>query len=88
MANGRKRITNTSSTSTEKKRQRLQAKFSEYKHPEFDSDFCWNAFIVAQLEKGNSKQTIKFYKCIGKYVYTVENNEFGNFRIINRRKIK
>lgn len=29
-----------------------------------------------------------FNKCIGKYVYTVENNEFGNFRIINRRKIK
>ena len=40
MANGRKRITNTSSPNTEKKRQRLDAKFSEYKHPEFDSQFC------------------------------------------------
>lgn len=62
MANGRKRITNTSSPSTEKKRQRLQAKFSEYKHPEFDSEFCWGVFILAQLEKGNSEQTISFYK--------------------------
>ena len=62
MANGRKRITNTSSPNTEKKRQRLQAKFSEYKHPEFDSEFCWGVFILAQLEKGNSEQTISFYK--------------------------
>lgn len=29
-----------------------------------------------------------FQKCIGNYIYTVENNGFGNFRIINRRKIK
>lgn len=37
-------------------------------------------------EEELSKQTFKRF--IGNYLYTIENNGFGNFRIIGRRKIK
>lgn len=61
MATGRKRITSSSSYSTEKRKQILEAKKSEFKHPEYDSHNCFTAFIIAQKEKGNSKETISFY---------------------------
>lgn len=39
----------------------------------------------ATEEQLNSKV---FKKSIGNYMYTVENNGFGNFRIIGKRRIK
>ena len=62
MAEGRKRITGKSTPSQETKKKRLGAKTQEYKHPEYDSDFCFTGFMIAQAEKGNSKATGNFYK--------------------------
>ena len=59
----RKRITGSTkkAPTKEDKQRRLQKKFKEW-NQDFDCDFCFNGFIVAQNERGNAKQTIDFYK--------------------------
>lgn len=47
--------------SREDKQRRLGKKFEEWSH-EFDCAYCASAFLARQLEKGNSKATIDFYK--------------------------
>lgn len=61
MADGKKRITSKKGATTEQKKRRLTAQFEEWEHPEYDTEFCFKGFIVAQVEKGNSKYTIDFY---------------------------
>lgn len=49
------------------------------------------AHVMSEIATWATEQQLNqkvFNKCIGEYAYTVENNGFGNFRIINRRKIK
>lgn len=58
----RRRITSSTPPSKEDKQRRLEARYQEWKHPEFDCQYCFTGFIVAQMEKGNSKPTIDFYK--------------------------
>ena len=59
----RKRITGSTKKppSKETKKRRLEKKWEEW-NQDYDTQFCWNGFIVAQLEKGNSKYTISFYR--------------------------
>ena len=51
----RRRITSNTPPSKEDKKRRLEARYQEWQHPEFDCQYCFTGFIVAQLEKGNSK---------------------------------
>lgn len=49
------------------------------------------AHVMSEIATWATEQQLNqnvFQKCIGNYIYTVENNGFGNFRIINRRKTK
>lgn len=85
MATGRKRITGNGSYSTEKRKQILEAKKSEFKHPEYDSQNCFTAFIITQKEKGNSKETISFYNRFYKkycaYCEALYEKEVENFNM-------
>lgn len=64
MAEGRKRLTTTKAVSTEVKRQRLASKHDaeRYEKCEYDTKYCFNSFIIEQVEKGNAKATIQFYQ--------------------------
>lgn len=59
----RQRITSSNKPAAkEDKQRRLDKKHKEWQHPEYDIEYCFNSFIVVQMERGNSKQTISFYK--------------------------
>lgn len=64
MAEGRKKITQNKAVSTETKKRKLaqNANPAKYDECEYDTEFCFNSFIIAQVEKGNAKQTIQFYQ--------------------------
>ncbi len=47
--------------SHEDKQRKLKAQIQEWDRS-YMCDYCFSSFIVAQMEKGNSKQTIDFYK--------------------------
>lgn len=59
----RKRITGSSKkpASKEDKKRRLLKKYEEW-NQDFDCEYCFNSFIVAQVQRGNAKPTIDFYK--------------------------
>lgn len=58
----RQRITSSKKPAAkEDKQRRLDNKHKEWQHPEYDIEYCFNSFIVVQMERGNSKQTISFY---------------------------
>lgn len=64
-------------------------KSSDYKTTQLTSKEY--AHVMSEIATWATEQQLNqkvFNKSIGKYAYTVENNGFGNFRIINRRKIK
>ena len=49
------------------------------------------AHVMSEIATWITKEQLSknvFKKCIGDYIYTIENNGFGYFRIIGRRKIK
>lgn len=61
----RKRITNNNPSSGDKrlkKLMKLEKSYQEWKN-DFTVDYCFTGFIVAQIEKCNSEQTIYNYKC-------------------------
>lgn len=60
---GRQRITNNKRKipSKEDKQRQLSKKFSEW-DDRFDLNYCFSEFIVEQMQRGNSKATIAFYK--------------------------
>ena len=62
MADNRKKITKKNNVSPEVKRRRLKAQTQEWKHPEWDTAYCFSAFMAAQYERGNSKATLDFYR--------------------------
>ena len=43
--------------------------------------------IATNLTEEQSKKKV-FSKHIGDYIYTVENNGFGNYRVIKKKKIE
>lgn len=59
----RKRITSTkrAAPTREDKKRRLEKKWQEW-NQDYDCQYCWNGFMVEQLEKGNSKATLDFYR--------------------------
>ena len=59
MAEGRKRITGKSTSSQETKKKRLGAKTQEYKHPEYDRDFCFTGFMI---DVGISRPALVLYR--------------------------
>lgn len=60
---GRQRITSNKrkTPSKEDKQRRLSKKFEEW-DDRFDLSYCFSEFIVEQMQRGNSKATISFYK--------------------------
>lgn len=62
MAQNRKKITKKNNVSLETKRQRLKLNMEEWKHPEWDTQYCFSGFMVSQYERGNSKATLDFYR--------------------------
>lgn len=62
--NSRKRITANSkkAPTKENKERRLEKRYQEWQHPEYDCYYCQLGFMVAQQERGNAKQTQTFYK--------------------------
>lgn len=64
MAEGRKKITQNKTVSTETKKRRLASKLDidRYDKCEYDTEYCFNGFLIEQVEKGNSKATIQFYQ--------------------------
>ena len=62
MAQTRKKITKKNNVSLETKRQRLKLNMEEWKHPEWDTQYCFSGFMVSQYERGNSKATLDFYR--------------------------
>ena len=62
MEQNRKKITKKNNVSLETKRQRLKLNMEEWKHPEWDTQYCFSGFMVSQYERGNSKATLDFYR--------------------------
>ena len=62
MAQNRKKITKKNNVPLETKRQRLKLNMEEWKHPEWDTQYCFSGFMVSQYERGNSKATLDFYR--------------------------
>ena len=61
--NKRKRITSANKTpSKEDKQRRLTKRYQDFQNPDFTCGYCFSNFMLAQAEKGNSKQTLSFYK--------------------------
>ncbi|MEE1124886.1 MAG: hypothetical protein U0L18_02985 [Acutalibacteraceae bacterium] len=49
------------------------------------------ACVMSEIATNISREQIErkvFNKAIGNYIYTVENNGFGNYRIIGKKNIK
>ena len=72
--NGRKRITSKSKNpSKEDKKRRLEQRYQEWQHPEYDCYYCFLGFMVAQEEKGNAKQTLFSYTVLAiiKYLQNI-----------------
>lgn len=62
----KKRLSNTSSGNDRlKKLMKLEKSYEEWKQ-DFKISYCFNSFLVYQMEKGNSEQTIYNYKCFYK----------------------
>ena len=63
MAHERKRITGNHKKppTPEQKKQRLEAKTTEWGDWEYSVRYCWLGFIIAQSEKGNRQDTINYY---------------------------
>ena len=62
MEKKKKKITKKNNVSLETKRQRLKLNMEEWKHPEWDTQYCFSGFMVSQYERGNSKATLDFYR--------------------------
>ena len=50
MADNRKKITKKNNVSPEVKRRRLKAQTQEWKHPEWDTAYCFSAFISSDFK--------------------------------------
>ena len=74
-SSGRKRINAKKPPSREDKLRRLESMGSEFPDDAKSVEFCYAHFKIAQMEKGNSKQTIafydRFYKKLCSYLMTV-----------------